>query len=262
MPKDQPAATVPETKNIITIGYAVSNEPILRKELTEGVLNPSSKSLDDIPYLKKPSVDLNEENGTSKGVSLSDDFLNEKPIQAQCAEGSVKGIADQSIPKESLNYRGQVPLFSRTMETCDLNPGGRMSPNQNKDELPVNGDVDGVKSDTVSCAVPGEDTNPEESAAIFSKTISSSNPVEFEDAEVPGESVEISVPSEKSENVFSIHEKCEQDKWNEEKPSLVAESVNEKNLTDVMKKDKTVCDEEDRGNSPLMEETVSVPSGK
>ena len=50
------------TKNIITVGYAVSNEPILSKDLTDGPLNPSSKTLDDIPYLKKPSVDLNEEN--------------------------------------------------------------------------------------------------------------------------------------------------------------------------------------------------------
>lgn len=269
LPKDQPAATVPETKNIITIGYAVSNEPILKKELTDGVLNPSSKSLDDIPYLKKPSVDLNEENGTSKGISLSDDFLNEKPKPAINAEGSVKGIAGESIAKESLNYRGQVPLFSRTMETCDLNPGGRMSPNQNKDELPVNGDVDGVKSDTASCTIPVEDANtaktstcPDQSAVIYSKTISSSNPVELEDADVPGESVEMNVPSEKNENVWSIQEKCEQDKWNEEKPPIVADSVNEKNITDVIKKDDTVCDENDGRNSPPKEETRPAPSGK
>ena len=269
LPKDQPAATVPETKNIVTIGYAISNEPILRKELTDGVLNPSSKSLDDIPYLKKPSVDLNEENGTSKGISLSDDFLNEKPKEANSAETNVKGIADESISKESLNYRGQVPLFSRTMETCDLNPGGRMSPNQNKDELPVNGDVDGIKSDTASCTTPVEDANtaetsicPDQSAVIYSKIISSSNPVELEDAEVPGESVEINVPSEKNENVWSIQEKCEQDKWSEEKPSLVADSVKEKNVTDIIKKDDTVCDESDGRNSPPKEETRPVPSGK
>ena len=269
MPKDQPAATVPETKNIITIGYAVSNEPILRKELTDGLLNPSSKTLDDIPYLKKPSVDLNEENGTLKGVSLSHDFLNERPNQAQSAEGSVKGVADESIPKESLNYQGQVPLFSRTMETCDLNPGGKMSPNLNKDELPVNGDVDGIKPDTASGTVPVEDANtaktstcPPQSAAIYSKTISSSNSVELEDAEVPGESVEMNVPSEKNENVLLIQGKCEHDNWKEENLSLVADPVDEKILTDVIKKDSTVCDQKDERNSPTKEETEPAPSGK
>ena len=154
MPKDQPAVTVPESKNIITVGYALSKEPVIKKDIiTDVLLNPSSKNVEDLPFLKKPSSvesNMEEDCDKSKGVSISEESLSSKKmVQAPVlsfseSEAKVNATPD-SLPKESLNYQGQVPLFSRTMETCDLNPGGKTSSQdvaQKSEILPINGDID------------------------------------------------------------------------------------------------------------------------
>ena len=269
LPKDQPAASVPETKNIVTIGYAVSNEPMLKKELTDGVLNPSSKSLDDMPYLKKPTDDLNEEIGTMKGVSLSGEFVGEKSGHSESGNHCVKGL-DENVPKESLNYRGQVPLFSRTMETCDLNPGGKMSPKQSRDELSVNGDVDGAISDCVSSldTTDGASTveiseRSAESTGLQSKnSVLSSTSVDLEDTEVPGETVEANVSCKETELTTPNQEKCE---TIEEKPLLLENSDNvESIVSDVTKNSSVSCDNKDTTSPPAFPQQVveSVSEGK
>ena len=210
LPKDQPAATVPETKNIITIGYAVSQEPVLSKEFADGRLNPSIRTLDDIPYLKKPSDDLNEENVSLKGVSLSEDFLNKKHTETQNMEGNVKRCLEENSSTESLNYRGQVPLFSRTMETCDLNPGGLSSPKQSENKFPVNGDIIETETDSSKIAIlldhSGSKACSEQSAVLLSKCSSSSSSRNSEDTEVPGELVEIQVPSEIEKKTLPVED--------------------------------------------------------
>ncbi len=183
LPKDHPASTKSETKNIITVGYAVSTAPEFTKELSaEGL-----KSLDDIPYLKKPTVQADENDSRSKGISLATDFLD-KPLQNMGTDKS------ENISKESLNYRGQVPLFSKTMETCDLNPGGLDFQSNPEKRPPLNGDVSDIDQST-SNAITAERTESVESVdekkqQESSKCASSSNVPNVEDADVPGESVD------------------------------------------------------------------------
>ena len=154
MPKDQPAVSVPEGKNIITVGYALSKEePVIKKDIIADVLNPSGKNVEDLPFLKKPSPtesNLEEDSDKNKGVSISEESLSSKkmvqaPVLSFSENEAKVNASPDSLPKESLNYQGQVPLFSRTMETCDLNPGGKTSSQgsvQKSEVLPVNGDID------------------------------------------------------------------------------------------------------------------------
>ena len=200
LPKETPATTVPETKNVITVGYAVSSGPLLDKEMTEGGLTSISKSLEDIPYLKKPSVD--GANTQLKGVSLATDFL-EKPVQ-----DTEKQKVPENISKESLNYRGQVPLFSKTMETCDLNPGGS-SFQKEEGKIPVNGDVRGEEVEMTADKVITSDPATAESSeqnGFIEKRASSSN-ANCEDADVPGESVEKRAQSNEEQSRSAEDEK-------------------------------------------------------
>lgn len=212
LPKDQPAASVPETKNIITVGYAVSNEPILTKEFSDGPLS-SSKSLDDIPYLKKPSVDLGEGNETFKGVPLSGEYLDEKSKQTETVKSSTEESLSEKVSKDSLNYRGQVPLFSRTMETCDLNPGGTNPLRPSATKFPVNGDAMEVQADSATSAIISDTSSarenhtvPQESDALHPKPASSSSSRDLKDADVPGESVDMHVSSEKEKTFPAVKE--------------------------------------------------------
>lgn len=148
-------------KNVITVGYALSKEPVLSGcgLLSDKLLKHNLKGLGGMPFLTKPgSID----SDNSKGISLSEELLGKKgllkgPAMIQDGDGRNQEVQESCVDEESpagnttkahLNLTRCISIPSKLLGRTDPKPGDEEEVVHEEDDLdevigidtqPVNG---------------------------------------------------------------------------------------------------------------------------